>query len=89
MDLRFRRPDASAIMKRIGPICQKEGLHFQPNSIEQIIQSTQSDIRQVLNSLATYRLNATNISYDDSKILYVFEINLFFVFINFIVIINI
>jgi len=67
LDLRFRRPDASAIMKRIGPICQKEGLHFQPNSIEQIIQSTQSDIRQVLNALATYRLNATNISYDDSK----------------------
>jgi len=69
MDLRFRRPDASTIMKRIGPICQKEGLHFQPNSIEQIIQSTQSDIRQVLNSLATYRLNATNMSYDDSKLL--------------------
>jgi len=69
MDLRFRRPDASAIMKRIGPICQQEGLHFQPNSIEQIIQSTQSDIRQVLNALATYRLKATNISYDDSKLL--------------------
>lgn len=56
-------------MKRIGPICQQEGLHFQPNSIEQIIQSTQSDIRQVLNALATYRLKATNISYDDSKLL--------------------
>jgi len=69
IDLRFRRPDASAIMKRIGPICQCEGLHFQPNSIEQIIQSTQSDIRQVLNALATYRLKATNISYDDSKLL--------------------
>ncbi|ORX47885.1 DNA replication factor C, large subunit [Piromyces finnis] len=69
LDLRFRRPDASAIMKRIGPICQKEGLRFQQNSIEQIIQSTQSDIRQVLNALATYRLNATSISYDDSKLL--------------------
>ncbi|OUM66743.1 hypothetical protein PIROE2DRAFT_68911 [Piromyces sp. E2] len=67
LDLRFRRPDASAIMRRIGPICQKEGLHFQTNSIEQIIQSTQSDIRQVLNALATYRLKATSISYDDSK----------------------
>jgi len=69
MDLRFRRPDASAIMRRIGPICQKEGLQFQPNSIEQIIQSTQSDIRQVLNALATYRLNSTRMSYDDSKTL--------------------
>jgi len=67
MDLRFRRPDATAIMRRIGPICQKEGLHFLPNSIEQIIQSTQSDIRQVLNSLATYRLKASRITYDDSK----------------------
>lgn len=67
LDLRFRRPDAAAIMRRIAPICQKEGLSIQTNAVEQIIQSTQSDIRQVLNSLATYRLNNSKMSYDDGK----------------------
>lgn len=67
LDLRFRRPDGRQVVPRISEICRKEGLTISPNTIEELVASTQADIRQVITLLSTYRLTHTNLSYDDSK----------------------
>ena len=48
-------------------IAYREGLSIQSNVIDQLVEGTHSDIRQILNLLSTYRLNQTSLSFDDSK----------------------
>ena len=48
-------------------IAAKEGLTLQPNVVGELVASTSGDIRQILNLLSTFRLGATNLSYDQSK----------------------
>lgn len=67
LDLRFRRPDARQIVPRITDICRKEGLTVGTNTIEELVASTQSDIRQIINLLSTYRLTHSSLSFDESK----------------------
>ncbi len=67
LDLRFRRPDARQIVPRITEICRKEGLSVGTNTIEELVASTQSDIRQIINLLSTYRLTQSTLSFDESK----------------------
>lgn len=66
-DLRFRRPDARQIVPRITEICRQEGLNVGTNTIEELVASTQSDIRQIINLLSTYRLTHTSLNFDESK----------------------
>lgn len=69
----FHRPDARQIGSRISSICEKEGLHLQPNVVEQLVASTHGDIRQLLNCLSTFRLTGeTQMSYETSKTMYCF-----------------
>ncbi|KAJ3086824.1 hypothetical protein HK102_012387 [Quaeritorhiza haematococci] len=67
MDLRFRRPTEQQVENRIRAICQIEGLSLKPNVVGQLVQSTQADVRQILNMLSTYRLSQDSLSYDQSK----------------------
>ncbi|KAI9034373.1 putative DNA replication factor C subunit Rfc1 [Hyaloraphidium curvatum] len=67
MDLKFRRPDAGQVMKRLLPIAMAEGLDIQGNTIEEIAKMSQSDIRQVLNMLSMYRLSKSKMTYDQGK----------------------
>lgn len=67
MDLRFRRPDARQVVPRITEICRQEGLTVGPNTIEELVASTQGDIRQILNLLSTYRLTGETLNFDESK----------------------
>ncbi|RKP25306.1 replication factor RFC1 C terminal domain-containing protein, partial [Syncephalis pseudoplumigaleata] len=69
MDLRFRRPDASAIRSRIMSIAFKEGLKLQPNAIDHLVASTHSDIRQMLNILSAWKLAHSSLDYDEAKLL--------------------
>jgi replication factor C subunit 1 len=52
-------------------IAFREGLKLQPNVIDQLVEGTHSDIRQILNLLSTYRLSHTNLAFDESKKMYV------------------
>jgi replication factor C subunit 1 len=45
----------------------REGLKLTPNVIDQFVEGTLSDIRQILNLLSTYRLSRTNLGFDESK----------------------
>lgn len=67
LDLKFRRPDAGQIMKRLLPIVEGEGLKVPSNVVEEIAKMSQSDIRQVLNMLSMYRLSQTSMSWDQGK----------------------
>lgn len=67
LDLRFRRPEARQVVPRITEICRKEGLSIGLNTIEELVSSTQGDIRQILNLLSTYRLTHETLNYDESK----------------------
>ena len=40
------------------------------NVIDQLINGTQSDIRQVLNMLSTWRLSKTTMDFDEGKTMY-------------------
>jgi replication factor C subunit 1 len=67
MDLRFRKPEARQVVPRITEICRQEGLTVNTNTIEELVASTQGDIRQILNLLSTYRLTHETLNFDESK----------------------
>lgn len=56
LDLRFRKLESRNLAERMGEIARKEGLSIQPNAMEQIVASCQSDMRQILNVLTWMKL---------------------------------
>jgi len=52
-------------------IAYREGLSITPNVVDQLVEGTHSDIRQILNLLSTYRLSQSKLEFDNSKKLYV------------------
>ncbi|KAF8122796.1 replication factor RFC1 C terminal domain-containing protein [Boletus edulis] len=66
-NLPFRRPDASAIRSRILSIVFKEKMKIPANVVDQLITGSQSDIRQVLNMLSTWRLSSNTMTFDEGK----------------------
>ncbi|GAA5925372.1 hypothetical protein JCM1841_002824 [Sporobolomyces salmonicolor] len=63
----FRRPSAQEIRSRIMSIAFKEGLKLDGKVVDQLVQGSQSDIRQIVNMLSTYKLGAKAMDYDQSK----------------------
>ncbi|GAA5926210.1 replication factor C subunit 1 [Sporobolomyces koalae] len=63
----FKRPSANEIRSRIMSIAFKEGLKIDGKVVDQLVQGSQSDIRQIVNMLATYKLGAKALDYDQSK----------------------
>ncbi|RPA86218.1 DNA replication factor C, large subunit [Ascobolus immersus RN42] len=68
-ELPFRRPDAQAIRSRIASIAFREGMKLPPNVIDQLVEGTHSDIRQIINMLSTFGVNKNTktMSFDESK----------------------
>ena len=67
LDLRFSRPTAAMIRNRLMGICRREGINIEENALEQLVSSTQSDIRQILNILQMYKLGSSAMNFDQSK----------------------
>ncbi|SCV71538.1 BQ2448_3126 [Microbotryum intermedium] len=64
----FRRPTAPEIRSRIMSIAFKEQLKIPVNAVDQLIAGSQSDIRQVVNMLSTWKLSQrATMDFDDSK----------------------
>ncbi|KAJ6583168.1 hypothetical protein B0H10DRAFT_2097712 [Mycena sp. CBHHK59/15] len=61
--LPFSRPPATAIRSRLMTIAFKEKMTVPANVIDQLVAGSQSDIRQVLNMLSTWRLSKMNEKY--------------------------
>nr|POE96464.1 replication factor c subunit 1 [Quercus suber] len=66
-DLGFRRPTTDMIRSRISTIAFREGLKMPPNVINALIEGTGADIRQVVNMISTAKLDAQNMSFEESK----------------------
>ena len=66
-DLRFRRPTVQQILSRMMTVAFREKLQISPNAMSEVIQATQSDIRQVLNTLSAWRLRASTMNFDEAK----------------------
>ena len=49
----------------------REGLKIEPNAIDQLVDSTRNDIRQIINILSTYRLAQDQMTFDQAKVVYV------------------
>jgi replication factor C subunit 1 len=45
----------------------REGMQIDKNVVDQLIQSTNADIRQVLNMLSTWRLSKKTMDFDEGK----------------------
>lgn len=66
-DLRFSKPTKDQVRSRIMSIAFKEGLTISPQAIDQLVESTGSDIRQIINLLSTYRLTMSNMDHSQGK----------------------
>ncbi|PGH05774.1 replication factor C subunit 1 [Blastomyces parvus] len=66
-DLQFRRPTVEQIRARLSTICFREGLKIPPQVLDNLIQGTHADIRQVINMLSTAKLDQQGLDYDKGK----------------------
>ncbi|RAH59895.1 chromosome transmission fidelity factor [Aspergillus piperis CBS 112811] len=66
-ELPFRRPTAEQIRARLSTICFREGLRIPPQVLDSLIEGTNADIRQVINMLATVKLDQTNLDFEKGK----------------------
>ncbi|KAF8164745.1 replication factor RFC1 C terminal domain-containing protein [Crassisporium funariophilum] len=65
--LPFHKPQAQAVRSRILTIAFKEKMKIPANVIDQLVTGAQSDIRQVLNMLSTWKLSSTSMDFDEGK----------------------
>lgn len=68
-DILFKRPDVPHIRSRIMSILHKEKMKMDPNIVDQLIKGSQSDIRQVINMISTWKLLSSTMNYDEGKAL--------------------
>lgn len=67
--MHFTRPTAQQVKSRLASIIYKEKMNIPANVLEQLIVGSQSDIRQVLNMLSTWKLSRGDMNFDESKTL--------------------
>ncbi|KAI8991740.1 replication factor RFC1 C terminal domain-containing protein [Mycotypha africana] len=66
-DARFKRTPASQIRSRMMTIAHHENMRLEPNAIDQLVELTHNDIRQLINILSMYRIKGSSMSYDQAK----------------------
>ncbi|KAI9252346.1 hypothetical protein BDA99DRAFT_179359 [Phascolomyces articulosus] len=72
-DARFKRTPANQIRSKIMSISFKEKLNIRPTAVDELVNATNNDIRQVINILSTYRLASQKMTDEDAK--YVAKLN--------------
>ncbi|KAL7795197.1 replication factor RFC1 C terminal domain-containing protein [Trichoderma ceciliae] len=66
-DIRFNRPTVDQVRSRIMTICHREGLKLPPPVVDALIEGSNKDIRQIINMIATAKLDQSSMSFDQSK----------------------
>ncbi|KAG6853528.1 hypothetical protein C0991_003448 [Blastosporella zonata] len=66
-NMSFQKPQAAAVRSRILTIAFKEKMKIPANVIDQLVAGAQSDIRQVLNMLSTWKLSSDTMDFDEGK----------------------
>lgn len=65
--LRHCRPSAAEIKSRMLSIAFKEKLKTNSAAIEQLVAGSNSDIRQVLNMMSSWKLTSSDMDFNQSK----------------------
>lgn len=66
--LKFRRPTAQQVSKRLTEIVRKEGFRkIEPNVLLQLAEGCHGDIRQMINLLQTWRTQSSGLKYGDVR----------------------
>ncbi|ROW06534.1 hypothetical protein VMCG_04371 [Cytospora schulzeri] len=66
-DIQFRRPTVDQVRSRIMTICHREGLKLPVQVVDALIEGSNKDIRQIINMLATIKLDQNSMDFDQSK----------------------
>ncbi|PSR90554.1 replication factor RFC1 C terminal domain-domain-containing protein [Coniella lustricola] len=66
-DIQFRRPTVDQVRSRIMTICHREGLKLPVQVVDALIEGSNKDIRQIINMLATIKLDQKAIDFDETK----------------------
>jgi replication factor C subunit 1 len=66
-DLKFAKPSKIQITKRICAILTSEGINAEPNAVEQFVEASGNDIRQILTSLEMWARSSFSLSYMKAK----------------------
>ncbi|KAF7559888.1 hypothetical protein G7046_g4271 [Stylonectria norvegica] len=66
-DIRFNRPTVDQVRSRIMTICHREGLKLPPAVVDALIEGSNKDIRQIINMIATAKLDQKSLDFDQSK----------------------
>ncbi|KAF4123839.1 replication factor C subunit 1 [Geosmithia morbida] len=66
-DIRFNRPTVDQVRSRIMTICVREGLKLPVPVIDALIEGSNKDIRQIINMIATAKLDQKSMDFDQTK----------------------
>lgn len=66
-DVQFKRPSVNEVRSRIMSIAYREGIKLPANVIDQLVEGTHSDIRQIINMLSTYSTTQSTMSFEEGK----------------------
>ncbi|CDU16351.1 replication factor C subunit 1, putative [Plasmodium yoelii] len=66
-DLKFTTPNKNSVVKRLLEICKNENLMMEPNALELLWESSNGDIRQILNALQLLSKTYKRIQFLDIK----------------------
>ncbi|KAK6825229.1 hypothetical protein PG987_012723 [Apiospora arundinis] len=67
LDIPFRRPTIEQIRSRMMTVSHREGLKLTPQVLDALIEGSNRDIRQIINMMATIKLDQTSMDFDQSK----------------------
>ena len=68
-DMPFSRPTKPQILNRMLKIAEEEGIQMSASAMEALIETTNNDIRSIINQLQMRRLTKQSFEYDDVKTL--------------------
>ncbi|KAK4057026.1 DNA replication factor C complex subunit Rfc1 [Microbotryomycetes sp. JL221] len=63
----FKRPNVNEIRSRMMSIAFREGIKVDGKVMDQLVEGSQSDIRQIIGMLSTWKLSANAMDFDSSK----------------------
>ncbi|VUZ93708.1 replication factor C subunit 1, putative [Plasmodium vivax] len=66
-DLKFTTPNKNSVVKRLLEICKQEDIMMEPNALELLWESTNGDLRQMLNALQLLSKTYKRIQFLDLK----------------------
>uniref|UniRef100_A0A5S6QZ50 Replication factor C subunit 1 n=1 Tax=Trichuris muris TaxID=70415 RepID=A0A5S6QZ50_TRIMR len=66
-DLRFHRPQTLQIRSALMSVVHKEGLRVPPQALDQLVEASQHDIRQVLHNLCLMTTSNQGVTFDEAR----------------------